>query len=52
MAKFQWNKLDDLILFAMMLVLIGIMGIFALKDAVTHLASALMGAATMYLKGK
>lgn len=48
---FPWHKLDDLILFGFLFVLIIVVAWMGHWDLVNNLSSALMGAITMYIKG-
>ena len=49
---FPWGKLPDLIIFVLLFALIGLVAILNHWDLVNTLSSALMGAATTYIKGQ
>jgi hypothetical protein len=48
---FPWDKMDDMILFGMMFALVIVVGWLGHWDLVSNLASGLLGAVTMYIKG-
>lgn len=50
--RFPWDRLDDLILFGMLFALIITVALLNHWDLVNTLASALMGAATTYIRGQ
>lgn len=49
---FPWHKIDDLILFAMLLLLILFVGLRGHWDLVETLSNNLVGAVIMYIKGE